>query len=130
MTSPLETGPVETARAAWNGAVPDWVMLLARACAETSQNAVAKRIGRSATLVSNVLRNKYPGDMTAVEEIVRGIYESRTLICPQLGVIGTNDCRDWQLAARSYSPENSLRVTMYRACNRCPRMAGGRANDA
>ncbi len=124
------TGPVETAREAWKDAAPDWVLLLAEACAETSQNAVARRLGRSATLVSNVLRNKYPGDMLAVEEIVRGVYERRTLICPALGEIGTNICRDWQMAARSFSPENSQRVTMFRACNRCPRMTGGRADVA
>lgn len=119
------TGPVETARAAWGDAVPDWVLVLARACAATSQNSVARQISRSPTLVSNVLRNKYPGDMTGVEEIVRGVFERRTLICPDLGEIRSNECRDWQLLARSYSNENSERIKMYRACHLCPRMQKG-----
>ena len=49
----------ETARAAWGAAIPDWIETLARECDLTSQNQVARRLGRSASLVSNVLRNKY-----------------------------------------------------------------------
>lgn len=115
------SGPVETAREYWGENMPDWVALLASHCAESSQNKVAKRMNRSAALVSAVLRNRYEGDMGAVEEVVRGVFELATVACPALGEVQTNICRDWQLMAAKYSNENSERVRMHRACNRCPR---------
>ena len=66
-------GPVDIARDAWGDDLPDWVLALAQACALTSQNRVAEDLGRSASLVSTVLRKKYPGNMEAIEERVRGV---------------------------------------------------------
>ncbi len=115
------TGPVETAHAAWGETMPDWVRTLAKACAETSQNKVALRLNRSAALVSGVLRKTYKGDMGAVEDVVRGVFEAKTLECPALGTLPINECRDWQNKARSFVNVNSQRVRMYRACRGCPR---------
>lgn len=106
---------------AWGGAMPDWVKLLADECSKTSQNKVALRLKRSASLVSNVLRNKYEGDMLAVEEVVRGVYMATTTNCPALGEISTAACRDWMRTSSTFSNENSERVRMYRACRSCPR---------
>ncbi|MFE3836706.1 hypothetical protein [Pseudogemmobacter sonorensis] len=89
--------------------------------ARTSQSRVAKRLNRSASLVSYVLRAKYPRDMEAVEEVVRGVFMDCTVLCPALGEISTAACRDWMLKARSFSNENSERVRMYRTCRSCPR---------
>lgn len=118
------SGPVDTAREHWGEAMPDWIALLAAQCAATSQNRVAKQMNRSAALVSAVLRNRYEGDMAAVEEVVRGVFERATVACPGLGEVQTNICRDWQLMARKFSAENSERARMYRVCNRCPRFRG------
>lgn len=115
------TGPVEIARAAWGAALPDWVERLAAECAASSQNRVATLMGRSPTVVSQVLRAKYPGDMAAVEDIVRGVFEGRVVECPQLGTIPANDCQDWRRKSLKFQPINSMRVDMYRACHRCPR---------
>lgn len=112
---------LETARASWGNAIPDWVILLAEQCDASSQNKVAVQLSRSASLVSAVLRAKYTGDMLAVEEVVRGVFDRATVDCPSLGTIPSNVCRDWQLKGRSYSNETSVRVRMYRACARCPR---------
>lgn len=116
------TGPVAIARAAWGEEITDWIQRLAEECEATSQNKVAARMGRSASLVSAVLRRKYSGDMTAVEEIVRGLFFSRTVACPGLGEISTATCRTWMRAAAHFSNVNSERVRMYRACRSCPRM--------
>lgn len=115
------TGPVEIAQGAWGPAIPDWVARLASECEATSQNAVAKRLGRSASLISTVLRAKYPGDMTAVEDIVRGALMSATIQCPVLGDLPTHICRLWRDRAKDFAGHNALRVTMFRACHRCPR---------
>ncbi|MEB3421912.1 hypothetical protein ACFSDD_09060 [Salipiger marinus] len=115
---------LETARAAWGAAIPDWIETLARECDRTSQNQVAQRLGRSASLVSNVLRNKYGAGLEAVEDVVRGALMAETFDCPVLGEIGKQKCRFWRARARTFENVNSQAVTMYRACNRCPRHIG------
>lgn len=119
------SGPVDTARAHWGPDLPDWVLALARACAETSQNKVAGQIGRSAALVSTVLRRQYPGDLVAVEELVRAHLLAETVRCPALGTLPLHECRDWRAKARDFANTNSLRVRMWRACRACPRFTGG-----
>lgn len=109
------------ARAAWGDAIPDWIVELAKACDATSQNKVAVAIGRSSSLVSNVLANKYPADLSTVEYIVRGVFMRAVVVCPGTGgEIGTDVCQTWRKAARKFTGHNALRVQMYRACNRCP----------
>lgn len=121
----MSVSPLDIARAAWGDAIPDWVIMLAEECAKSSQNKVARRMNRSASLVSCVLHAKYPGDMVAVEEVVRGIFMSQTAECPVLGEISTAECRDWMVKARTFSTENSLRPRMFRACRNCPRNEKG-----
>lgn len=115
------TGPVEIARTAWGDDIPDWIMVLARACEAQSQNKVASRLGRSASLVSNVLRAKYPGDMDVVEDLVRGVFMRAVVDCPALGELPTHECYAWRQKSRNFTGHNALRVRMFRACNRCPR---------
>lgn len=110
---------VAKATKAWNGAVPDWVMALAEACAKTSQSAVAKRVGYSAPTISAVIGNSYRGDMPRVETMVRGALIGETVACPELGTLPKNECLEWQ--AKPYAATSSHRVAMYRACrSRCP----------
>ncbi|QFQ88241.1 hypothetical protein F8A10_12040 [Paracoccus kondratievae] len=118
------SGPVEIARAAWGEDIPEWVERLAEECAATSQNKVARRLNRSAALVSNVLRRKYLGDMAAVEEVVRGVFMFATVQCPAQGEISTAACRDWMRKAGRFVNVNAQRVRMFRACNSCPRYKG------
>lgn len=115
------SGPVEIARAAWGEGLPDWVLCLARECASRSQRLVADDLGRSAALVSQVLRNKYSGSMSAVEELVRGHFMDGTIECPALGLIRSHECQGWRAKSRRAGTSNMLRVQMYRACNHCPR---------
>ncbi|MFZ5749890.1 MAG: hypothetical protein ACOY5U_02370 [Pseudomonadota bacterium] len=118
------TGPVETARAAWAAAakpLPDWVEAMAQECARTSQNRVAERIGRSAAVVSQVLRAKYPGDLAAVEELFNGAFRGELTACPAKGTIPVDQCRHWREKARRFVNVNAERVAMYRACSACPR---------
>ena len=111
---------VMNARAAWGDALPDWISALAEECDRTSQSKAAARLERSDSLVSGVIRNRYPGDMQAVEEIVRGTLMSEHVDCPVLGKTGKHICRKWRARSRSFENVNSQHVTMYRACNRCP----------
>ncbi|MDT9701984.1 hypothetical protein, partial [Streptomyces sp. P17] len=87
----------------------------------SSQRAVAERLGRSAGLVSQVLRNKYPGNMALLEDAVRGAYLAATVECPALGTLPTDECQAWRKRARRFVNTNHLRVRMYHACASCPR---------
>lgn len=112
---------IEIARAHWGEEMPQWIADLARECEASSQNKVALRLGRSAALISQVLRAKYPGDLEAVEELFNGAFNDATVECPALGVLPANECRHWREKSRRFVNVNSLRVRMYRACSSCPR---------
>ncbi|KJS43529.1 MAG: hypothetical protein VR71_10045 [Roseovarius sp. BRH_c41] len=111
---------LDTAREFWGEALPDWVAALAEACDRDSQNKVARRMERSASLVSSILRNRYQADTSLVEDLVRGHFMKATVACPVQGEIGLQVCRKWRGKARHFENVNSQTVTMYRACNRCP----------
>jgi len=119
------TSPIETARAAWGADIPDWVEALALACTASSQNKVAARLGRSAAMISQLLRRKYPGDLRAVEDLVRGHLLAGTVECPALGALPMHECRAWMAKATSFENTNALRVRMFRACRLCPRFKTG-----
>ena len=106
------------AREAWGEDIPDWVVELARQCDAASQNKVAERMKRSATVVSQVLNRKYAGSYRSIEDVVRGVFMAGTVECPQLGTIPSSACRDWQ--RQPFINTNAQRVAMYRACRRCP----------
>lgn len=111
---------VAMAREAWGDALPEWVEAMARECARTSQNRVAQKMARSAALVSQVLRRRYPGDMAAVEDVFNGVFRGDRVNCPALGLLPLNECRDWRVKSRKFVNVNALRVRMYRACAHCP----------
>lgn len=115
------SSPVDIARAAWGAEVPDWILRLAQECAASTQRRVAEQLGRSAGLISQVLRNKYPGDMASIEDAVRGAFMNATVDCPALGNLPTDECQAWRKKARSGVRTNALRVRMINACLKCPR---------
>ncbi len=121
---PAPLMPLDRAKAAWGDKLPDWVERLAVECGRSSQSKVASALDRSATMVSQVLSKSYPGDMAAIEDRVRGIYMDKTVICPALGDLPTQECQDWRNKARVFALGNPMRVRMYRACLSCPRNQG------
>lgn len=114
------TGPMHKALTGWGSDMPDWIEALVAACANSSQNKVAQKLGRSAAVVSQVLGNSYPGDMAGIEARVRGVFMNGTITCPELGEMNAMECQQWQVKARRFGNANMLRVRMFRACNRCP----------
>lgn len=109
------------AQKAWKGAVPDWVAMLAAECDATSQSAVARRIGRSSAALSQIIGNKYLGDLSAFEDLFNGVFQASRIECPALGILPLNECRDWRERGRTFVNVNALRVRMFRACAQCPR---------
>ncbi|MCV9907169.1 Mu-like prophage major head subunit gpT family protein [Brucella sp. HL-2] len=58
---------IDKARAAWNGEIPDWIVILAEACDRESQSAIARKVGYSASAVSQVLSNTYQNGVYGVD---------------------------------------------------------------
>ncbi len=111
---------LETARSAWGAAMPDWIEVLAARCDRASQARVAAELGRSASLVNQVLKARYKGDLSAVEDRVRGRFMDGRQTCPALGTIRLDECQDWRQKARRFVNTNTLRVRMFQACGECP----------
>ena len=113
---------MEVASDAW-GEIPDWIAALVNACDAkgASQNKVASRMGLSGAVVSQTLRNRYPGKLRNIEDRVRAVYMAGNITCPALGEIGTEDCLKWRDRATELRSASPINVRMFSACNRCPR---------
>ena len=119
------------ARRAWGDDAPEWIAVLAKACDEAgSQNRVAKRLGKSAAMISRALDGTYEGSYAALEQAVRDTLMDREVRCPGLTrYIPVRTCLDWQ--AKPFAATNALRVQMYRACRGgCPHYRGKENDDA
>ena len=116
----MPQGAIDRARAAWGDALPDWVAELAGACDASSQSRVARRIGYSASVISQVLTRTYRGSLATVEQKVRGALMRETIECPVMGELSRDRCIDNQrLAARGVIATSSMRSRLYHACRRC-----------
>lgn len=112
----------EIADDAW-GVVPDWIDALVKACDAkgASQNKVAGRLGYSGSVVSQVLRKDYAGDMHRLETRVRDIFLGGEITCPALGEIKSEACLKWRDLAADLTSASPIRVRMFNACKRCDR---------
>lgn len=114
-----KTDFVAKARAAYGDALPDWVEELAKEATSTSAVETAKKIGYSAAVLSHVFANAYTGDLTRVEEKVRGALMGATVDCDVLGQIGRDHCLDQQ--RKPFTATSSIRSKLFRACRGgCP----------
>jgi len=97
---------------------PDWIVVLRLACTERSQKTIARDIGYSATVVNQVLKGIYPGDMGAVEQAVKGALMDSIVACPVLGEMRMDACLQQQRS--KFSPINHTQVQLFRSCQGCP----------
>jgi hypothetical protein len=110
---------LQTATEAWantDSGLPDWVQTLAEACDRTSQGAVAKKIGMSASVVSATIKANYKGTYDGIEARVRGALMAEEVECPVLGPLRKDACLDHQKRAQNFAATSTMRVRMYRAC--------------
>lgn len=114
---------VSKARSAW-GDAPEWVIALARKAEEIGQKAAGELIGYSGSTVSELIANKYRGDLPRLEQMVRGALLGATVTCAVLGEIGEDQCRQEQ--ARPFAATNSTRAMLRRECRRCPHAQPGK----
>lgn len=113
-----KTDFVAIATDAWSPP-PDWILALAEEATRSTQGAVAARIGYSTGVVSNVLRNKYPGVLAGVEDAVRTALMGAVVDCPVLGEIERRRCLDEQ--AKPFRATNRMTIRLFHACRgACP----------
>lgn len=109
-----------TVRRHWGEETPDWVAELASECdARGSQEAVGKAIGYSASVVNQVLQNKYKGALDKVAHAVRGALMGATVACPVAGTLRRDLClKEQDMPLHSGDPG---RADFWRACRSgCP----------
>lgn len=115
------------ALAAWGAEIPDWIVVLANAIDEASQNKVAERLAYSAAVLSQVINNRYKAPLTGIEQAVRGALMAATVDCPVVGELASDACLAHQKAP--WSPHNPQRIAFYRACRQgCPHSRIGGAH--
>lgn len=116
---------MKRAAEAW-GKVPDYVIAIVKACdAEgASQNTVARQLGYSGAVISQVISNRYAGDLSAVETKARMHLMNSKVLCPAVGEISEIACSQWRDEAKQLTSSSPQRVRMFHACRRCPRYHG------
>lgn len=82
-----------------------------------SQSKVAQDLGVSGAVVNHLLKNRYPGDVAAMADRIRGQYMAETITCPVMGTLGRRSCLDYQ--ARPLAHTNPVRVQLFHACKTC-----------
>ncbi len=107
----------------WNNDAPSWISDLAYECDQTSQAHVARKLGRSASLVNQLLKNKYPGDLKDIEDRFKAAFNSEMCNCPVMGQISGEKCLNYQ--GKKYDPSNHIAVRLFRACARCDKNLKG-----
>ena len=109
---------VDIATEAWAGKPPGFVLAITAEWDRTrSSRKVGAAIGYSPSVVSQLVRNLYPGDTRAIAAAVRDRLQEAVIPCPVQGEIGLSVCREWQ--NRPFSAASALHVCMFRACRVC-----------
>lgn len=96
-----------------------WIELLHASCRMASQASVARKVGYSGAVISQVLSGTYTGDLARVQAAVEGALMNTTVECPVLGTISRAKCIAIQ--RQPFTPTNPTNVALYRACRSgCP----------
>ncbi|MDO8776585.1 MAG: hypothetical protein Q7K57_49305 [Burkholderiaceae bacterium] len=83
-----------------------------------SQTKVATELNVSSAVVSTLLKDKYPGNVAAMEQRIRGQFMAETVLCPVQGTLSTRSCQDNQVLPMAFT--NPVRAALWRACKTCP----------
>ncbi|MDE2468835.1 MAG: helix-turn-helix transcriptional regulator [Bradyrhizobium sp.] len=100
-------------------AASDWLEILRAACAGGSQRDVSQKLGYSQTVVNQVLKGSYKGDLKRVRAAVEGALMQHEVECPVCGVIPRQRCVEHQ--RKPFTATSPMNVALYRACRGgCP----------
>jgi hypothetical protein len=99
----------------------EWLQVLEQKRKELGQATVGRELRKnqpdgfpSATTISQVLNDKYPGKTDRLQKLVEGIYMSSKVHCPVVGEIPTDQCSEYQ--NQEFAMTNPTRRALYQAC--------------
>lgn len=90
-----------------------WLEVLREQVSLSGQKLVAERLGMSNTVISQVVNEKYPGNMEKFQALVESVYMSKSVMCPVLGEIAWHTC---QMHQKNTQTGNPTKLRLYRAC--------------
>lgn len=90
-----------------------WLNVLRQQVELNGQKPVAEKLGVSNAVVSQVVNEKYPGDMNRIQALVESVYMSKKVLCPVLGEIAWHACHQHQ---KNEFTSNPQKLRIYRAC--------------
>lgn len=99
---------------------PEWLATLRSHAKAHRQRQAAKDIGYSGTVVNQVLKGTYTGDLKAVQAKVEGALMGAMVECPVIGEMPRNRCVEHQARSRNFATTNPLRVRLAKVCPTCP----------
>lgn len=106
-----------------------WLAALANECEQETIDAVARRLGYSASVISQALQRKYVGNLVRLRAIVEGQLLGKVVDCPVIGEIPLDQCARFQTGKPANT--NHFRTQFPRACRDCPnRLKQGDHNDS
>jgi hypothetical protein len=93
------------------------INLLREAVAASSQAAVARRIGRSAASINQILKGNYAGNPDGILERVSAEFGGAEVDCPVMGRIPLSHCIENRQI--KFMPTNHQRVRLSKECPQC-----------
>jgi hypothetical protein len=93
------------------------INLLHTAVEGSSQAQVARRIGRSAAAINQILRGSYAGNPDTILELVSAEFGGAEVDCPVMGRIPRIHCIENRQI--KFMPTNHQRVRLFQACQDC-----------
>ncbi|MEE2025059.1 hypothetical protein [Alkalimonas mucilaginosa] len=95
-----------------------WLELLNQKVDELGRRKVEAALGISKTTLSQVLNEKYPGNLENIAAKVTEAYSTERVSCPVLGDITVQRCATEQ--AKPFAATNPQRIRLWKACQTCP----------
>lgn len=82
-----------------------------------TQTKAAAELGCSITVVNQLLKGKYTGDVPHYEARIRGLWMAETVQCPVYGPLGRHSCLEYQANPIFTNPARSA---LAKECQTCP----------
>jgi hypothetical protein len=106
--------------------VPDWALALAAACDAKGRAPVARSLGYSESVLSQMLSNNYGGNVAKVSAKIRAVIMAEMMDCPEEGPMKLDMCQRHQ-ARREADIQNGWHRRMFAACRSgCPHFEGSK----
>lgn len=84
----------------------------------SSQTVVARELNVSTAVISQLLNDKYPGDIGVMAARIRGAYLGAVVQCPVYRTLAKNKCLEFQALPPAFT--NPLRSMLAQRCPACP----------